>query len=312
MARCIKLFRNIFSVSLLLALSESLFSQEYIPMNFNDGSWAESYDGGPAGPFEDIYKDCCGDTTIDNRKYYKLYEHKLVSPYLGPHYTTQRALIGFIRNTPDKKVQYIPNGEAEPITIYNFNLSIGDTIKGEYYPLEGDRCSIVVKVIDSVEISGRYHKRYSEFGGQGYPYDPDPCNPPSLIEGVGYSVGLLGYFLSFQVCGEITYYLTYYSECSDQDSACDHCGSLFSDDNYLSHPNLKIFPNPFDDHINIRSDLTLTAIKVYDIYGRVVYEVNSLITTNKILETGDLAPGLYFITVQFADHSISSLKMIKN
>jgi len=56
----------------------------------------------------------------------------------------------------------------------------------------------------------------------------------------------------------------------------------------------------------------LTGIKVYDIYGRVVYEVNSLITTNKILETGDLDPGLYFISVKFADHSISSLKIIKN
>ena len=79
-----------------------------------------------------------------------------------------------------------------------------------------------------------------------------------------------------------------------------------------SYQKLNIYPNPFHDHINIQSDQTLTAIKVYDVFGKVVYVENSLFTTNKILETEDLAPGLYFISVQLADHSISSLKVIKN
>ena len=38
---------------------------------------------------------------------------------------------------------------------------------------------------------------------------------------------------------------------------------------------------------------------------------NPLFTTNKILETGDLAPGLYFILVQFADRSFYSVKAMK-
>ena len=108
------------------------------------------------------------------------------------------------------------------------------------------------------------------------------------------------------------YYLSSYSECSDQDSTCDNCNLLSLKVSNDSYQKLNIYPNPFHDHLTIQSDRTVTAITVYDIYGKVVYEENSLFTTNKILETGDLAPGLYFVSVQFADHSVSSLKMIKN
>ena len=62
--------------------------------------------------------------------YYKLYEEKLVEPYLGDHYYTPSSLIGFIRNSENKTVQYIPKGEKDPVTIYNFNISLGDTIYG--------------------------------------------------------------------------------------------------------------------------------------------------------------------------------------
>ncbi len=301
MVLCIKFFFKFFSAVLLLALSKSLFSQDYIPMNFEEGVWHEYYFE-PPGNSEDIYKFCCDDTTIGNLIYHKIYEYMLVEPNLGDHYFTPSTLLGFIRNSADKTVQYIPTGEDQPITIYNFNISLGDTIYGlehwEYF---------VVNFIDSVEISGLYHKRYSEFG---YGYPDNPCGP-SLVEGIGYSGGLLGYFGSAG-CGEIEYILSGYSECSDQDSVCDNCNLLSLNVGNDSYQKLNIYPNPFHEHLTIRSDRTVTAITVYDIYGKVVYEEKSLFTTNKILETGDLAPGLYFISVWFADHSICSLKMIKN
>ena len=306
MARCIKLFRKFFSAVLLLALSKTLFSQEYIPMNFKDGIWFEEYDSF-MDKIEEITKFCCGDTTIGNLLYYKLYEEKLVSPIRGDHYYTTSSIIGFIRNSADKTVQYIPTGGDQPITIYDFNIDIGDTIKGEWYSIDDIRSFIVVKVIDSVEISGRYHKRYSEFG-TGYPGD---CSPLHLIEGIGYSNGLLGYSIPFVVCGETMYYLSGYSECSDQDSTCDNCNLLSLKVSNDSYQKLNIYPNPFHGHLTIRSDRTVTAITVYDIYGKVVYEENSLFTTNKIVQTGNLPPGLYFILVQFADRSFYSVKAMK-
>ena len=176
---------------------------------------------------------------------------------------------------------------------------MGDTIYGvsqlEYF---------VVKVIDSVENAGRYHKRYSEFG-HGYP--EDSCYP-SLVEGIGFSGGLLDYFGN---CGEVMYFLSSYSECSDQDSACDNCNLLSLKVSNDSYQKLNIYPNPFHDHLTIQSDRALTAITVYDVYIKVVYEEHSMITTNKTLETGDLAAGLYFISVWFADHSFYSMKAMK-
>ena len=159
-------FQDSIALVLFIIQSSITFSQDYIPMNFNDGVWDEYFTEPPPGNSEEITKFCCGDTTIGNLMYYKLYEEKLVEPYLGDHYYTPSSLIGFIRNSENRTVQYIPKGEKDPVTIYNFNVSLGDTIYGvnqwEYF---------VVKVIDSVEIAGRYHKRYSEFGF-GYPDNP--------------------------------------------------------------------------------------------------------------------------------------------
>ena len=282
-------------LALLLSFCETLFSQEYIPMNFNDGIWIEEYFE-PPGNTEIIQKNCLGDTLIGNQLYYKLFEQKIVVPYLGSIDTTEKVFLGFIGNSSEKIVRYISKGEVDPITIYNFDLNIGDTIVVEFD-------SFIIGVIDSVEICGRYHKRYSE-SGQGYPSDPWSN---ALIEGIGYSNGLLGFSGSFNNGGEFSYILRCYSERASVD--CEN-RAIFANINSM-HPELKIFPNPVRNQINIRSDRLFSKIKVYDIYGREVYSENTLFTSYESLTIGDLSPGLYLISVQFTDHSHSFSRILK-
>ncbi len=288
-------FQDFIALVLFLIQSSIAFSQDYFPMNFKDGTWAERYSPYETSYMEDIYKRCFGDTVIDDQLYYKLYEKKYIQWYTVD--STEYTFVGLITELPDKTVQYIPKGGTNPITIYDFNINIGDTIKGY-----SEWNSFVVGVIDSVEICCKYHKRYSEFGS-GFPSN---FWDPALIEGVGYSNGLLGYFQSFENF-ETTYTLESYWERSDPD--CEGCYFPDAVKNYNSEP--EIFPNPFNDHININSEQPLLNYRIYNLYGKLVKSENSQFTSDKILETGNLPPGLYLIQVQFIDRSTSSLKMIK-
>ncbi len=293
MVLCIKLFRKIFSVALLLALSVSLFSQEYIPMNFKDGVWIDNHFAN--GEYmERTQKFCKEDTLIDNDLYYKLYETKIQIYYTAD--TIYNIYLGLIGNFPDKTVKYIPSGEVEPIMIYDFNLNIGDTVKGVY---DG----FVINNIDSVEICGRYHKRYSEFG-TGYPDNP---SFPALIESIGYSNGLLGYFDPFHQAVEDVKTLECYSEWTNQDcAACDFIEGIS-----VRKSGIHVYPNPFTDRIKVQSSKPVIQIKIYDILGHEIFSENSLLNDDRLLELNHLVNGIYLLRIQFNDHTFYSLPIVK-
>ncbi len=284
---------------LLITQSNVVFSQDYIPMNFEEGVWIEKYDE-YMGKTERIQRECFGDTLIDNQVYYKLYAKKIVESPSGYYPDTlEWDFTGLIGNMPDRTVQLY--SKTNPITLIDFNLEVGDSIIAP-----DGFVAWIVRKIDSVEICGRFHKRYS--GSEpGCPLDSTMDN---LIEGVGYSNGgLLAYFNFWRLCGsgETTYELSCYGERSNTE--CGSC-AIFSNVSTFN-VNLKIFPNPFNDQININSEQPILNYRIYNLYGKIVKSENSQFTSYKILETGNLPPGLYLIQVQFIDRSTSSLKMIK-
>lgn len=71
---------------------------------------------------------------------------------------------------------------------------------------------------------------------------------------------------------------------------------------------LKIYPNPFSDIINISEVEKVKSILVMDISGRVLKSINN-ISSN--LNLSDLKAGLYLLNVQYKDGSKSSHKLIK-
>ena len=101
---------------LLITQSNIAFSQDYIPMNFEDGVWIEDYFE-KEGHGERIQKECFGDTFINAQLYYKLFERKIVA-YPPGYYpdTIDWAFTGLIGNIKDKTVQYIPYGSNDPVT----------------------------------------------------------------------------------------------------------------------------------------------------------------------------------------------------
>ena len=93
-----------------------------------------------------------GDTIINNRRYFKLFK----STDSLQLYWEQ---IGFLREDPINKLVYFRSGENEGL-IYNFNLSIGDSIYINNFYMGFLDALLICNSIDSVNINGTYKKRY--------------------------------------------------------------------------------------------------------------------------------------------------------
>ncbi len=277
---------------LLITQSNVVISQDYIPMNFEDGVWIEHYieEGGYR---EFTQKICNGDTLINNDLYYKLYETKVKIYYNRSNDTIRDIYLGLIGNFSDKTVKYIPKDSIDPVTIYDFNLKTGDTIKGAVD-------NFVIREIDSTEICGRYHKRYNQTEGA------QPAE--TLIEGIGFSNGLLGYFSYFDLGGETNNMLWCYSEWTNKDcSPCEYIEGIL-----VQKSGIQIYPNPFTDQIRIQSPKPIIQIKIYDMLGHDVFTENPSYYDNELLELNHLMTGFYLMRIQFNDHSFYSLPILKN
>ncbi len=281
-------------LQIAIILSINCNAQEYMPINFSNGVWMEECFV-KGGYTEKIQKFCSGDTAIDSNLYYKLFETKII--YNPPGYypdTVKNKFLGLIGNFPDKTVKYIPKNEVNPISIYDFNLNIGDTIQGPHD-------MFIIREIDSIQICGSYHKRYSQYEGVIY-------GDASLIEGIGYSNGLLGYNEVFDTGGESYHMLECYSEWSNPECAeCDYINKIVEQEQ-----NFLIYPNPFFDRLIIQSSKPVIQIKIHNLFGNEVYSENFLFDFNKVLELNHLIPGFYILRVQHIDGSYYSLFIQKN
>ncbi len=70
-------------------------------------------------------------------------------------------------------------------------------------------------------------------------------------------------------------------------------GTLSTPDNDMD--NLKIYPNPVIDEINIKG-INVTSLELYDIYGRLLKNYKTFGQLHKIM-VSDLAAGVYFLRV---------------
>ena len=61
---------------------------------------------------------------------------------------------------------------------------------------------------------------------------------------------------------------------------------------------LDIYPNPVENFLFIIGGNTMQTVVIYDIAGKEVYRINQLAPGDNRINTGDLTPGLYFVTVK--------------
>ncbi|MDQ0593152.1 hypothetical protein QFZ37_001521 [Chryseobacterium ginsenosidimutans] len=72
---------------------------------------------------------------------------------------------------------------------------------------------------------------------------------------------------------------------------------------------IKVYPNPFNDLVNISDIKDVKIITINDAVGRVVQTIEKPATTLKL---NDLQKGVYFVTLHFKNGTAKSFKTIKN
>jgi hypothetical protein len=282
------LFPNIILCTAFL-LSAKAFPQEYIPMDFEKGIWfEESFQ--KEGDQEWIHWYCKGDTLVNDQRFYKLFRNIVTYSWIGELDTIIGQYFGLIRNSENRQV--ILKSFYSDSVLYDFNLSVGDTIHGIYD-------DFIVNAIDSVEICGKYHKRFVDY------YGVSPFQL-TLIEGIGFSNGFLGRFEPF-LQGESTRWMYCYTEKNNPN--CPECESPLGI--RPAYSNIKVYPNPARDHIIIQSEIPLTGYTIFNLTGQAVIQKsldNQLQAKESVAE---LPSGLFLIKTVFDNFTSTITQFLK-
>jgi hypothetical protein len=290
--------RNRFFVYFLFILfnliSQTIFSQNYIPFPKNNGYWNERefYSSSGSGIIETIhtiYFD--GDSTLNGFDYSKLYSSGVVNEYnsfgsLGSSTSFNHILYALIREDSSKHIFSYSDGSD--YLIYDFNLSLNDTLDPHAYRYilaEGTYVSSIDSVLIGITIHKRYHLSVPNLA----------VDYISLTEGVGSSFGLLN-FMGYAL--EQSKKLNCFRN-NEGDYILDSANCKYVDVGQVNYDEfILVYPNPVSDIINVKlENLRAKKIILSDIFGNEIFCFNKLEDDIQI-DISYLIPGMYFITFE--------------
>lgn len=298
-------FNKLSLVLLFVIYSASLFSQinVYKPFPTLIGTWVTQIFGptGPNYPYNAYYSwnryEVNGDTTIGNYTYKKV----TVASSIGNPVPGQTILYGsssysfaYRNDILNKRVYIYTNitGQYKDTLWYDFNLSIGDTLKSSLSTnFSNSNPRTIVTSIDSVFICGEYYKKFN-FAG---------CSWPNLdlIEGVGFTDHFIQ---TTPMCPFEPVYLY---------STGFTCSSASVNEETLVQIN--IFPNPVESILQInflnKNMIFPLSYSIVDCIGKVVFSGTT--TENKSIDVSKIKNGLYFILLKDRQNNLYQSKFVK-
>lgn len=293
---------------LVLAFGLSAQVQDYFAEN---PEWRQSYIYGdePCIQNTEFIYYVNGDSVINDTLYKKLFrvgEQKLVwnDPPPIPDWCnnswTFNDLYILIRQE-EHKVYYRDTWTSKDFFIYDFNLSIGDTLTRSIVVNEDN---IIVTSIDSLLVGNNYRKVFN--------FESIYWGNYSLIEGIGHSAGFLEPFYTgngstYLLCYTLNK-ITYYPEFN---APCDLTINIPTE---VKIEKVIFYPNPAKESITIELDnsLEINNVSAYDITGRQIqlrYELLEL--SSMVIDISLLNKGLYFIQIIDDGNTNITLKVIK-
>ncbi len=225
------------------------------------------------------------DTTINLLTYHKLttsYIESFSTGTCGSPSGTINYYRGAVRQeVSNKKVFIVPPDSAQESLLFDFNLNVGDTVRGFTEDLGYED---VVQSIDSVFIGSDYRKRWNI--NSGYQI--------SFIEGIGSTFGLVEKSPGNIVDGP-GYYLTCYNQDNrslypDTNSQCSLINNITS--HQLKKTILSVSPNPSSGNFKINLSMgELKLITIYNSMGNVICIFENEIGNQ--LEVDNFSNGIY-------------------
>lgn len=242
------------------------------------------------------------DTLIGNHTYFKLNRQGTIISGFSPTDTmfTNEILEykGAIREE-DKIIYWIEKETEEPVVIYDFNIQAGDFIE-----LPGSTTEYELLLVDSIFHDQSFKKVY-ELNGL----------PIQLIEGVGWNTGFINspyevlnlFYFSYLQCynkddqnlnPDLSSLENWTNTTLEHSTSCENQPTntigLLKDSDLIN-----VFPNPFENKINIATDLKINEIILLNSLGEKVFENKGI--DLKELVTSNLQKGIYFVVLKTDD-----------
>lgn len=273
----------------LITCSVNSYSQtsNYIPFADTNAIWIYKYYDDLGGP-DNIYRNyqLSGDTIIANSTYKKIY---------SPAWTlSDENYNGAIREV-DKIIYYIPDTSTVEYVLYNFNMTVGDTI---IHPFGGAVCSddtVFVDYIDSILIADNYHKRFW-FSSESM-----------WIEGIGSNFYLFQPYNVFCDSGNYQIYCMLNDAWILMDEGSSSCFNSVEEIK-IPQNEISIFPNPSNSNFTVSlKNGVIKEIRVQDISGRnLIYQKD----INQTTLTIDKMPAGTYILKLYDDKGRLSIQKI--
>lgn len=233
------------------------------------------------------------------------------SPSTGPNGTTAYWVSGGFLNsgsTGSMKMNIYTTGKIGWLKTNAFNLSAGGyRVKFDYGVTAYNTTSAsAMGSDDNVQLL------VSNDGGTTWTslQTWNAANAPSNTS-TTYTYDLVGYnsantvFAIYGTTGTV-------SDSQDYDFHIDNftveSANLSISESALKNKNIKVYPNPFTDLINLSETKDLKTVKVFDLTGKAVKIIEN---PTKEISLGSLNSGLYLITMYFKDGSQNTVKAIK-
>ena len=240
-----------------------------------------------------------GDTLINSAIYHQIYREVALPYFCGPFYPNGAGYMGGIRqDTIIKKIWYLPFDSTSEKLLYDFSLTVGDTLPKFICDLYGYQ-NTTISSIDSILIGTNYQKKFNYSGGQ-------------IVEGLGNLAGLF----------EMSHIdLTPQLLCFIQDSIelyklntfinCDLVTNIVSNKNEMF--SIELFPNPFHSYANLKSNnyYSNSILVIYNQMGTVVKKI-PIYSKDQVIERNNLNNGVYFFQLIYPDGKFLHGKFLLN
>ncbi len=299
------------TIVLTLLLHSFIYKAQYIPFPESNALWVVSW--GTSYQSSMYHYELTGDTLLGLTNYHKLESAGKVSYNFAPNDPQfyNAGYVGAYRNdTLAKKVFYIPKDSVTEMLLYDFNLAVGDTVRGYMEQIAKDKFGptffAVIDSVDSVLVNGSFRKRWH--------FHSSVWLPGSIIEGIGSTYGLLESLIPrFDDNGQLY--------CYSQDGISLYGGSclLVTDiEKKIAVENdVMIYPNPI---VNAKSITINTSrnknikFEVYSLLGKRCYPNFKKNKNEFIVETSSLPNSTYLFLIkkeEIVTQKIIVLKQIK-
>lgn len=275
---------------LFFYVAPNLGAQNYVSFPTDSARWKVMFTSSALGcqPLVAEYQYTMeGDTIFSSVTYKKIFRTGYTNNsfcYYGPF-----GYIGSIREDNNKHIYLrLPNSNSDTL-IYDFNLSVGDTVKSylNYNCID----PITVISIDSILIQTTYRKRLNLYGITCGVMDV------SIIEGIGSTRGLLDYTPTFESVGTLECFsLREQTIYPDTTSNCPILITGLPNSNMNKDCAVKLICTPNEGNVEFTNELNPCSFNSMNIYNGLGQLVKSVCNENLfpfVISTTEIGTGIF-------------------